>query len=88
MKLTKDRKLNAAIIRANILVNNCENAVLYVSEPKCGFFKVTKKEPENYLYKISFKDGKHIKETKHQESKASKKALSSKLQNASDEKIN
>lgn len=51
------RKLNEKLNAARKWCNYCEGAVCFVHEPITGHFVVTKKEPENWLYKVSYQDG-------------------------------
>lgn len=60
------RKLNEKLNQARRWCNNCEGAVLFLHEPKTDYFALTKVEPKEWIYIISYKSGELLIETKQE----------------------
>lgn len=76
------RALNTALNYARTMVNNCEGAERFIIKDKERY--IVKKESDNYLYKVEFKEGKlNVIDFEKEEKKARRaaKKVSLKLQN-------
>lgn len=86
------REINEQLNKAQRHVNNCEGAVMFVIEQNKGKYSTVKKEPEQYLFKVTYLNGKidvasqkHIETEKENKPTKKTKSLAFDVQDASDE---